>query len=166
MTQQALPPACVTVLGAGAWGTALAAAASRQSKVMLWGRNPDLMRRMATNQTNDTYLPGIQLPDSLQYCDDISTAFNHVMPSQGQPGLMVLATPMAGLLEICRQLRDRLAPGETPAGIVWTCKGLTPDNAKLPHEVIEQVLSDWPAYPKTPKPRVTIQIGASLNNKF
>lgn len=147
MTEQVPITASVTVLGAGAWGTALAAAASRQSDVMLWGRNPDLMRRLAATQTNDTYLPDVRLPDSLRYEADLGTAFDHAMPSLDCPGLIILATPMAGLVEICRALCHRLGQGSPPAGVIWTCKGLTPDTAKLPHEVIEEQLSDWPSLP-------------------
>lgn len=144
MIQQALFTTSVTVLGAGAWGTALAAAASRQSDVMLWGRNPDFMRRMASTQTNEIYLPGIRLPERLRYSEDLDAAFDQAMPRQGLPGLIVLATPMAGLVDICHALRNRLTQGPSPLGVVWTCKGLTPDTAKLPHELMEELLSDWP----------------------
>lgn len=131
----------IAVLGAGAWGTALAAAAARYHDVYLWGRNADLMDQLQASACNTQYLPHIALPPSLRYTADLSFAIQHGAdcPDQAsQPGLIVLANPVAGLRHVCEQLADALTH---PAHIVWTCKGLEPATGQLPHEVAQDVLT-------------------------
>lgn len=140
MASNACPP--VTVLGAGAWGTALAAAASRNADVVLWGRRQQAMQAMAATGVNQEYLPGIALPDSLVYSSDLSQALAHLQGTL-QPGLLVLGTPMVGLPAICQAIAQQLEAGLQLAGLVWTCKGLTPDEHMLPHEVVAKELGAW-----------------------
>lgn len=129
----------VVVLGAGAWGTAVAAAACRHADVMLWGRRADAMAAMREHHVNDAYLPGIELPSSLQYASDLDCAFAHLAAQPGR-GLVVLGTPMVGLPEICKTVEKALANGLDIAGIVWLCKGLTPDTGQLPHELVASAM--------------------------
>jgi glycerol-3-phosphate dehydrogenase (NAD(P)+) len=133
MMKQARPP--VAVLGAGAWGTALAAAASAQGDVVLWGRREQAMATMASSRINAEYLPGIELPRALQYTSDLSHAFAHLAKAPGQ-GLLVLGTPMAGLPQTCQLVEQALTAGLKIAGLIWICKGLTPDTGKFPHELV------------------------------
>lgn len=133
----------VTVFGAGAWGTALAAAACDRAEVILWGRRADQMLEMQRLHANATYLPGVALPDNLQFCSQTSRAFDHLAHDQGK-GLLVLATPMAGLAQACEVLRTQLASGLKIAGVVWTCKGLLPDSGQLAHELVGELLAPWP----------------------
>ncbi|UOD50642.1 NAD(P)H-dependent glycerol-3-phosphate dehydrogenase [Orrella daihaiensis] len=125
----------VTVLGAGAWGTAIAAAACRHAEVILWGRRPSVITAMAQTRINSEHLPGIELPSALQYSSDFHQALEHVSQHQG-PGLLVLGTPMVGLPEICELIQQRLSAGLNITDIVWLCKGLTADSGKLPHELV------------------------------
>ena len=55
----------ISVLGAGAWGTALASHAAQSHDVVLWGRDASLVAQMAATHINATYLPGIALQPSL-----------------------------------------------------------------------------------------------------
>ena len=126
----------VSVLGAGAWGTALAAAACRHADVMLWGRQDTAMAAMASQRINDRYLPGIELPGSLSFTSDFAGALQHA--SQG--GLLVLATPIAGLVDICTRITSTLPQGAHIKGLVWTCKGLSADTGLLPHEMVQAPL--------------------------
>jgi glycerol-3-phosphate dehydrogenase (NAD(P)+) len=65
----------VTVLGAGAWGTALARLlAANRCAVRLWGHDPARLAETARRRVNDRYLPGIQLPRSLEYEPDLERA--------------------------------------------------------------------------------------------
>ena len=61
----------IIVLGAGAWGTALAASAAAHRfnahAVTIWGRDPQQVREMELRRENSRYLPGFALPPSLQY---------------------------------------------------------------------------------------------------
>lgn len=124
----------VTVLGAGAWGTALAATACQRADVILWGRDPHKMAAMEQGRCNTSYLPGIELPAALRYTSDLRVALEHASGGAHR-GLIVLGTPVAGLQATLETIVPLLADQAGVAGLVWTCKGLDPDSAQLPHEI-------------------------------
>lgn len=131
----------VSVLGAGAWGTALAAAASRRTDTVLWGRDPEKLASMQAARVNERYLPGIALPPGLTIEPDFEQAMTHAACGK-QPGLIILATPMIGLRSICEQITRHLQThGGQIAGLVWTCKGLEAETARLPHEMVHETLA-------------------------
>ncbi|MFO1273842.1 MAG: NAD(P)H-dependent glycerol-3-phosphate dehydrogenase [Rubrivivax sp.] len=113
----------IAVLGAGAWGTALAAAAAARHEVLLWARDAAQAREIAASRTNTRYLPGVALPAALAVGADREAALAHAAE-----GLVVVATPMAGLRE---QLRA-LPPGR---GVLWLCKGFEAVSGALGHEI-------------------------------
>ena len=151
------PPRPVAVLGAGAWGTALACAASRHAPTMLWARDAVLAGQLAEKRENATYLPGIPLPGNLLFTSSLERALTHVSPrSTGAAGLLILGVPLAGLRALCHELGEKLSlqltaqrspKQQTIAGIVWTCKGLEADTGKLPSEVAHEALSAVPDIP-------------------
>ncbi|WP_284615655.1 NAD(P)H-dependent glycerol-3-phosphate dehydrogenase [Aquabacterium humicola] len=115
----------ISVLGAGAWGTALAvAAAARHDEVMLWARDPAQAAAMRADACNRRYLPEVQLPASLAVADDYARALAHA----GDDGLLVIATPMAGL-------REQLTRLPAAANVVWLCKGFETSTGALGHEI-------------------------------
>lgn len=121
----------LTVLAAGAWGTALAIAFSRKHSVTLWTREDDVARTMRSQRENTRFLPGYRLPDALLVGD----AFEE---SLAGADLAVIATPLAGLRPTLRRMRE--------AGVVrpfvWVCKGLEAETAKLPHQVVVEELGE------------------------
>lgn len=124
----------VTLLGAGAWGTAMAAQAARHLKeddVCLWTRSASQLAGMRESRENRSYLPGIQLPQGLQLESDFSSAIRRLSPHD----LLVVATPMSGLSETITQA---LKIAEHPLNIIWLCKGLEPVTAFLPHQVVKR----------------------------
>ncbi len=73
MTQSAHPS--VAVLGAGSWGTALAALIARHDHpTVLWGRDAAAVAAIEGGGENPRYLPGIALPESLQATTDLDAA--------------------------------------------------------------------------------------------
>lgn len=120
----------LTVLGAGAWGTALAIAASRRQPVRLWARDPDQARSLAHDRVNHRYLPGPALPPALDVTADFDAACAHA----GAGGLLIVATPMAGL----QPMLQRLSAQAAPAGVLWLCKGFQAGSGLLGHEVAAQ----------------------------
>ena len=67
------PPATIGVLGAGAWGTALAAMlASDGRRVLLWAREPGLAEAINTQHRNPSYLPDVALPASIRATSDLA----------------------------------------------------------------------------------------------
>ncbi|PQA77832.1 NAD(P)H-dependent glycerol-3-phosphate dehydrogenase [Rhodoferax sp. TS-BS-61-7] len=108
----------IIVLGAGAWGTALAISAARAPQVgrtvTLWARDAALVADMAAQRENTRYLPAQALPSSLQLSDQpLASLLAAVQPSD----LVVVATPMAALRGMLTQLQG------VPAPVAWLCKG-------------------------------------------
>src|SRR5512140_3574731 len=101
------------VLGAGAWGTAMAAhlARRRDLEVTLWTRDAAQARAIAGTRVNRQYLPGISLPDALAVTCDLAAA--------ARAGLLIVGTPMAALPRLARQL----AAAGARAPLVWLSKG-------------------------------------------
>jgi len=132
----------ITVLGAGAWGTAVAIALAARHDVLLWGRNPEQMARSAAARDNTDYLPGFPFPDSLQVGADFEAAIAHVTSAPGAADpeatpLLIAACPVAGLRPLLQQLKGRAIPN-----IVWLCKGFEYETGLLPHQVVREVLGD------------------------
>ena len=67
----------IAVLGAGAWGTALACAAAGRHEVLLWARDAAQARSMRESRANARYLPGVALPTALQITADEAAAHAH-----------------------------------------------------------------------------------------
>ena len=119
----------IAVLGAGAWGTALAAVLAPRHEVVLWARNAALASEIAAVRCNRRYLPEVALPAPLGISADLSGATDGA-------GLLLVATPVAGL----RGMLERIAAAGLVAPVIWVCKGLEQDSALLPHQVAQQVL--------------------------
>lgn len=133
----------IAVVGAGAWGTALAVSAATQlgDGVSLWARDGALVEAMRRDRVNQRYLPDVDLPQALalrQWPGGERAALAAV----AQASLVVVASPMAALRGMLASLR------ECPAPVVWLCKGFEqvrpPDNPSLSpglmaHEIQAQV---------------------------
>jgi glycerol-3-phosphate dehydrogenase (NAD(P)+) len=115
----------LSVLGAGAWGTALAVHASASNATRLWVRDAQQAAQIRSLRRNGRYLPGVALPPALQVSSDFDASVRHA-----QGGLIVIATPMAGLESVLRRL-----PPDLDADVVWLCKGFQDGTAWLGHEV-------------------------------
>jgi glycerol-3-phosphate dehydrogenase (NAD(P)+) len=114
----------VAVLGAGAWGTAIAAAAAAKHDVCLWARDAAQAAQIQQQRENKHYLPGVPLP-SMAITADWRSACEHA-----SDGLLLIATPMSGLRDMLRQL---------PAGqaALWLCKGFESGSGALGHEIAQ-----------------------------
>jgi glycerol-3-phosphate dehydrogenase (NAD(P)+) len=128
----------ITVLGAGAWGTAVAIALAARHDVLLWGRNPEQMAATEAARDNVTYLPGHPLPPTLRVSADFEAAIAHVTnAAPDATPLLIAACPVAGLRPLLEQLKGRSIPN-----IVWLCKGFEYGTGLLPHQVVREVLGD------------------------
>ncbi|MDT8404420.1 NAD(P)H-dependent glycerol-3-phosphate dehydrogenase [Sulfuriflexus sp.] len=124
---------CVSVFGAGSWGTALAILLSQgQRPAVLWGHNPDHQAALAGARCNEGYLPGIAFPDSLRIEADIATAVT------ASP-LLLIAVPSHVFRETLKRIRPFLQAGQK---IAWASKGLEPDTHQLLHTIAEQELGE------------------------
>jgi len=130
----------ISILGAGAWGTALAINLVQRHQVVLWGRNSRAMQDAALQRENMDYLRGFHLPESLQVTSDFELAVRHVTQAPAD-GLLIVASSVSGLRALAQTLRDREVPN-----IVWLCKGLEEQTRLLPHQIVRQVMGeDMPA---------------------
>ena len=131
----------IVVIGAGAWGTAIAISAAAHPAghaVTLWARDTAQVGDMQAVRSNARYLPGIGLPPSLTVAGGDVAALAHAAD------LVIVATPMAGLRGMLLALRGCTAP------VAWLCKGFeaVPAGANsasfglLAHEVQAQVAPD------------------------
>jgi glycerol-3-phosphate dehydrogenase (NAD(P)+) len=116
----------VAVLGAGAWGTAmachLAARAASPPEVVLWGRDAAQVAALASARENARYLPGVTLPPELSVTADLAAAASF--------DLLLAAVPVAALGEVA----DRARTAGVRAPLVWLAKGFVADDA-LPGRV-------------------------------
>lgn len=96
----------VAVIGAGSWGTAVAALAASTAKVTLWARRPELAETMAATRVNPDYLPGLHLPDSVSVTWQLEVAL-------ADAELVIMAVPSHGfrsVLEEAAPYLDRTVP--------------------------------------------------------
>lgn len=120
-------PLSLSILGAGAWGTALAIRAAAHHPTMLWARDAAQVAAMSAERRNRRYLPEASFPEGLQLTADFDAALAHA-----ERGLLVIATPMAGL-------RETLARLPRTARAWWLCKGFEAGTGLLGHEVAREV---------------------------
>ena len=120
----------IAVLGAGAWGTALAIQISHQHKVSLWARNSGHVSGMRKARANPMYLGDFKFNDNLQVEDDLGVAI-------AGADIILSVVPTAGFRDILKQIKAL----NSNQPIVWAHKGLEPQTAKLPHEVALEELS-------------------------
>ncbi|MGQ3052016.1 MAG: NAD(P)H-dependent glycerol-3-phosphate dehydrogenase [Roseateles sp.] len=118
----------ISVLGAGAWGTALAMqAAGAGHQVTLWGRDAAAVEQMSASRRNAAYLPDSELPASLALTADRAQAIAHAAD-----GLTIIATPMSGL-------RETLAALPSTQRVLWLCKGFEAGTGRLGHEIAREL---------------------------
>jgi glycerol-3-phosphate dehydrogenase (NAD(P)+) len=123
----------ITLIGAGAWGTAMALAAVRHPgghAVTLHARDDAQANALRSHRQNARYLPGIHLPDAIEMS---SAPLASLLSASPDCNLWVIATPMAGLRSVLTAMAEVTAP------VAWLCKGLESGTGLMPHEVQAQV---------------------------
>jgi len=139
----------IAVLGAGAWGTAIAVSLCARHAIALWGNEPEHCRAIAAERRNQRFLPGIALPAEIAIEADFDTAV-------GAAELVLVATPTVAL----REMLLRLAPAKKP--VVWLCKGFEPQSAMLPHQIAAEVLSPGNACGVLSGPSFALEVARGL----
>ena len=114
----------IAILGAGAWGTALALVFSDRHVVSLWTWQAEHAAQMNAARENLHFLPGHAFPDTLEVGSDAKQLL-------AGADLALIATPMAGLRAALGALPDTLP-------FLWVCKGIEAGTGLLPHQVVEQ----------------------------
>ncbi|MCF8198627.1 MAG: NAD(P)-dependent glycerol-3-phosphate dehydrogenase [Sulfuritalea sp.] len=141
----------IAVLGAGAWGTALAIAFAARHDVVLWSRDADSAADMSTRRENLRYLPACPFPETLKISADFKGALAGVE-------LAILAAPLAGLRPLLEQIKVS-APG---VPFLWVCKGLEAGSGLLPHQVVAEVMGADPVCGVLTGPSFALEVARGL----
>ena len=121
----------VAVIGAGSWGTALAALMARHGhSVVLWGRDARAADTIDRLHENPRYLPGIALPETLRATSDLAASLRGV-------DLVLVVVPSHAFTETLHLLAPLRPDG---AGVAWATKGFEPGSGRFLHEVAEDIL--------------------------
>ena len=121
----------ITVLGAGAWGTALAIHFAKQHhQVRLWARDTEHVLQMKQSRSNERYLAGFVFPPQLTLETDLQAAISATE-------LLLIATPVAGLRPTLEKISPHIG-ADIP--VMTACKGFEVSTGKLPHQVVADVL--------------------------
>ena len=126
----------VAVLGAGSWGTALAAVLARNgAATTLWGRDAQAMARMAATRRNARYLPDLELPSTLALSADLAAT---VRAAQ----VVLIVTPSHAFAKLLAAIAPDFPAG---AGLAWATKGFDPASGRFLHEIVAECLPGTPS---------------------
>jgi len=141
----------VTVLGAGSWGTTVAALMARRNEGLIWARRPGVSDEINTEHTHKRYLAGFALPTQLRATPDLEVAARH-------SEVLVVAVPSDAFRDVLVAARPHLHPW---IPVVSLTKGLERGTLMRMTEVIKDVLPGHPAAALT-GPNLAKEIMAGL----
>lgn len=135
MTEEPRPAIkSIGVLGAGAWGTALAIAAWRSGgTVTLWARRTELADQIAQARENEPYLPGVTLDPAIRVTAELSDV--------AEAEALLLVVPAQHLRALAERLQPLLPPDRP---LVICAKGIEQESGALMSEVLDEVMPDNP----------------------
>ncbi|MFZ5555187.1 MAG: NAD(P)H-dependent glycerol-3-phosphate dehydrogenase [Pseudomonadota bacterium] len=119
----------IAVLGAGAWGTALAITLARAHEVRLWVWDSADLEALRATRENRRFLAGFPVPPAVRIDGNVGAALEGA-------DLVLVVVPTGALRETLHRAAD--VSGTVP--VIWACKGFEPASAKLPHQVAGEVL--------------------------
>ncbi len=126
----------VSVLGAGSWGTALAAVLARNgAAVTLWGRDPAAIAEIAATRRNARYLPELELPPELTLSADLAASVRDAK-------VVLVVTPSHAFGDLLERIAPHFAAA---AGLAWATKGFDPASGRFLHELAAERLPGTPA---------------------
>ena len=125
----------VTVLGAGSWGTTVAALTAAHNETTLWARNDDAVLEINDRHTNDRYLAGFELPEPLTATADLEKAVSTA-------DVLIIGVPSKGFRSTLEEARDWVRPW---IPVVSLTKGIEPGTLLRMTQIIEELMPGHPA---------------------
>jgi glycerol-3-phosphate dehydrogenase (NAD(P)+) len=120
----------IGIIGAGAWGTALAAVAARAGRqVTLWAMEAEVIETVNASRVNAIFLPDVTLPEGIRATGDLAEA--------AASDAILLVAPAQHIRKVSEQLGSALKPG-TP--VVICAKGIEQKTLKLLSDVVAETL--------------------------
>ncbi len=125
----------VAVIGAGSWGTTMAAQCAINGPTILWARRPEVAKEISDDRTNRAYLPDLDLPRGLEATSDLKEAAERA-------DVLVMAVPSHGF----RKTLEQAAPFVRPwVPVVSLTKGLEQGSMLRMTQIIEELMPGHPA---------------------
>jgi len=153
MSAPATPAACVAVLGAGSWGTALAIQLARSGRLTrLWGRDRAQVAQMARVGRNEQYLPAAPFPGSLTVEVELGAALAGVSDA-------LVAVPSRAFRALLREIQPHLKP---QVRLAWATKGIELESGLFPHQIAQEVLGLERSVAVLSGPTFAREVGAGL----
>ena len=122
----------VTVMGSGAWGTALACVSVRAGhETCIWARSENSASAITTDHMNPDYLPGLKLEDGIAASTDLPSALE-------KADMVLLAVPaqaLSSLLPLIGNIAEKSI-------LVTTCKGIDRETGYLPAQLVRNEIPD------------------------
>jgi glycerol-3-phosphate dehydrogenase (NAD(P)+) len=124
----------IAIVGAGAWGTALATVARRAGRdVVIWARSPDIAAEINSDHSNKTYLPDIALDPAIRATSDLAALRD--------ADAVLWVTPAQHLRDVAARAVSHVREG---APVVLCCKGFEQGTGELMTEVAGEALPKSP----------------------
>jgi len=124
----------VSVIGGGAWGTALAQMLAADGRLArIWARESEVVTAINSHHCNDIYLPNITLSANVKATSDLSEA--------AKTDLLLLVTPAQFLRPVAKELANHITPG---LPVIICAKGIELGSHALMSEVITEILPENP----------------------
>lgn len=120
----------VSVIGAGAWGTAVAGILAKKVSVTLWTKRPQICQQILLQRCNSSYLPNFYLPQHLNVTSDLGQA-------SAQADLIIMAVPSHGFRQVLTNLAEFMTPN-TP--VLSLTKGLEQKGLKRMTQIVNEIL--------------------------
>jgi glycerol-3-phosphate dehydrogenase (NAD(P)+) len=145
----------IAVMGAGAWGTALAlslcASTATSHRVTLWTHSRQHLADLVSQRINRRYFPAFPLPASLRLTAGLEEAVEDA-------DLALIVVPVSGLRETLR----KIAASGKKVPVIWGCKGFESQSAKLPHQVAEEEYAGVAPYGVLSGPSFALEVAQGL----
>jgi glycerol-3-phosphate dehydrogenase (NAD(P)+) len=127
-------PINVAVIGAGSWGTTVAALAAVNTPTILWARRPELAAQINDAHVNGDYLPSFVLPEQLRSTSSLEEAVSHA-------DVLVMAVPSHGYRDVAAAAAPFLRPW---VPVVTLTKGIERSSRKRMSEVTSDEMPGHP----------------------
>ncbi len=125
----------LTVLGAGSWGTTVAALTTARHPTVLWARNPEVAAEINRDHANAAYLPSITLPRRLRATANLEEAVR-------EADVLVVGVPSGGFRTTIQAARAWIRPW---IPVVSLTKGIEPGTLLRMTQILEELLPGHPA---------------------
>lgn len=124
----------VAVIGAGSWGTTVAALAARNTPTVIWSRRAELAAQINDDHRNGDYLADYDLPPALEATDDLERAVTGC-------DVLVMGVPSAGFRGALEEVAKHLRPW---VPVISLTKGLEVGTRKRMSEIVTEVVPGHP----------------------